>query len=117
MPALTRGQSVARSAILLNTTPNVGAIRMGDWKLIVRKGVDDPDDGEAVAKTAEEQAAVELYDLKNDPFETKNLAETERGRVAAMKARLDGFAVQAVPPKSRPRAADFVVPKIWGESD
>ena len=116
-PSIIRGQSVARSAILLNTTPNVGSLRMGDWKLIVRKGVDDPDDGEAAAKKNEEEATVELYDLKNDPFETKNLAETELGRVAAMKSRLEGFAAQAVPPKTRPKAADFVVPKIWGEAD
>ncbi len=116
LPSLTQGEPPARSAILLNTTPNVGAIRLGDWKLIVRKGVDDPDDG-ATVKQTEADETVELYDLKNDPFETTNLAEKERGRAAALKARLEAYALQAVPPKSRPKAANFVSPKVWGEAD
>jgi hypothetical protein len=32
-----------------------------------------------------------------------------------MKARLDAFARQASPPKSKPKAADFVTPAVWGE--
>jgi arylsulfatase A-like enzyme len=115
-PTLTSGQRVSRSAILLNTTPNVGAIRMGDWKLIVRKGEDDPDNADSAPKKAGE-LVVELYDLKNDPFEKTNLADKELGRVAALQARLESFASQAVPPRSRPKPANFVSPKVWGESD
>lgn len=116
LPAITQGEAPARSAILLNTTPNVGAIRMGDWKLIARKGEDDPDDGETAKKPAGEEK-LELYDLKNDPYETTNLADKERGRAAALKARLDALAAQAVPPKSRPKGANFISPKVWGEAD
>jgi len=43
------------------------AIRRGDWKLL----------------NAADR--VELYDLKNDPSETKNLAELEPERVAELR--------------------------------
>src|SRR5205823_1688958 len=33
------------------------------------------------------------------------------------RAKLDAFARQAVPPKNRPRAADVMVPGVWGEND
>lgn len=116
LPAITQGVAPARSAILLNTTPNVGAIRLGDWKLIARKGEDDPDNG-ATGKKPGGEESLELYDLKNDPYETTNLADKERGRAAALKARLDALAAQALPPKSKPKPAGFVSPKVWGEAN
>ena len=62
------------------------ALREGRWKFIAPAG------GEAVAKfTASQTAnlpAPQLYDLENDPGETKNLATAEPARAAAMAARL-----------------------------
>ncbi len=51
------------------------AIRVGDWKLIERF----------------EDGRVHLYDLKSDIGERKDLAQKERQRVDAMRARLHGW--------------------------
>lgn len=51
----------------------------GDWKLIV------PD------KKNEPKEVVELYDLKSDPHETKNLAESQSDRVATLRSSLDAW--------------------------
>jgi arylsulfatase A-like enzyme len=111
-PTLTEGKPSPHDVILLNTTPNNGAIRMGQWKLIDRKAEDDADGGPARKLAG---APIELFDLAADPYETKNLAEKHADKVAQLKARLDDFARQASPPKSTPRAADFVTPAVWGE--
>jgi arylsulfatase A-like enzyme len=113
-PVLTRGRPSPHGTILLNTTPNAGAVRAGDWKLVVRSGADDPDGGPA-KKDGKEM--VELFNLTDDPFEKTNLADKNPDRVAELKSALAGFAKQAVPPKAKPRPTDFVPPKVWGEKE
>ena len=49
------------------------------WKLIVPAPQNEPN------------AVVELFDLRADPTEQKNLAATEPARVATMRAQLDGW--------------------------
>src|SRR5262249_37706865 len=44
-PTLTQGKPSPHDVILLNTTPNTGAVRARDWKLVVKNGADDPDGG------------------------------------------------------------------------
>ena len=44
--AWQRTVSIARKEILHNTTPVKGALRMGDWKLVVNGNVADPADEE-----------------------------------------------------------------------
>ncbi|MBA4067918.1 MAG: arylsulfatase [Isosphaera sp.] len=112
-PTLTEKKPSPHAAILINTTPNNGAVRAGDWKLVVSTGADDPDG--ATPKKAAGKASVELFDLKADPFEKTNLADKHPDKVKELRARLDEFAKAAVPPKARPKPAGFVVPKVWGE--
>ena len=54
------------------TTTPAGAVRAGDWKLIEYF----------------EDSRVELFDLKNDPGEQKDLARSEPARAARLRARL-----------------------------
>ena len=111
-PTLTENKPSPHEAILLNSTPLTGGVRVGKWKLIVRDGEDDSDGGPPRRANG---PAVELFNLKNDPYEKQNLAGKRPEKVAELKARLDHFANAAVPPKASPKAADFQVPKIWGE--
>src|SRR4051794_33557260 len=63
-PVLTQGKPSPHDAILLNTTPAGGAVRVRDWKLVVKNGTDDPD-GAPVKKAGKK--SVELFNLKDDP--------------------------------------------------
>ncbi|MES2692458.1 MAG: sulfatase [Verrucomicrobiota bacterium] len=51
----------------------------GDWKLIVPAPQNEPN------------APIELYNVKADPDEKKNLAAQEKDRVAKLSAKLDGW--------------------------
>ncbi|QEL20147.1 arylsulfatase B [Limnoglobus roseus] len=113
-PTLTAGKPSPHESILLNTTPSNGAVRAGDWKLVVKTAADDPD-GEGDAGKPLAKPSVELFDLKADPYEKTNLAGKEAEKVAALRKTLDGYAKQAVTPKAKPKAKDFVTPKVWGE--
>jgi arylsulfatase A-like enzyme len=115
-PTLTQGKPSPHDVILLNTTPRGGAIRAGDWKLVVTDGIDDPD-GNPPKKKAATTEPVELFNLKDDPYEKTNLAAKQPEKVKELRARLDAFAKQAVAPKARPKPKDFVTPKVWGEKD
>ena len=112
-PTLTQGKPTPHADILLNTTPNSGAVRAGEWKLVMRGGMDDPDGGEA--KKGKEM--IELFDLNADPYEKINLALMHPAKVKKLKAILDGYAKQAVAPKNKPKPPGFVSPKVWGEKE
>ena len=111
-PALTGGKPSPHETILLNTTPAGGAIRAGDWKLVVRRGEDDPDNGDAGGEGKE---SVELFNLQEDPFEKTNLSNQHPQQVKKLQAALAAFARQAVPPKAMPKPRNFVTPRVWGE--
>ena len=112
-PTLTAGKPSPHASILINSTPAGGAVRAGDWKLVVKSGADDPDGGE-VKKGKE---SVELFDLKADPYEKTNLAEKNADKVKELKVTLATFAKDAVDPKTRPKPANFKTPKVWGEKE
>lgn len=111
-PTLTDDKPGPHHSILLNTTPAGGAVRAGDWKLVVKKGTDDPDGGEIKRSTE----SVELFNLKVDPFEKTNLADNKGEKVMELKAELARFALDAVSPKTRPKPASFKSPAVWGEN-
>lgn len=114
-PTIAAGQKSPHTEILINTTPNQGAIRVGDWKLIVNGGRADDGEGDAQKKKKQQRAQVELFNLAADPYEKHNLAEDQVTLVRELRQRYDTLARQAVSPKNRPRAADFKVPAVWGE--
>ena len=115
-PTLTQGKPSPHDTILLNATPRGGAVRAGDWKLVVTDDTDDPDDIPPKKKKAPADP-VELFNLKDDPYEKTNLAAKQPEKVKELRDRLTAFAKQAVAPKAKPKAKDFVTPKVWGEKD
>lgn len=81
--ALARNASSPRSEIVYNIEPFRGAIRDGDWKLIWRTMLPQ---------------SVDLYNLADDPSETKNLASEHPELVERMKLRIDELARGAAKP-------------------
>jgi len=122
---IAAGAPSPHDAILLNTTPTSGAIRMGEWKLVLNGSANDSEDAEnstpaATKKSKKKKSAeesVELFNLAGDPYEKTNLAATQPAKVAELRARYATFAAQAVAPKVQPRDPAFQVPKIWGEKN
>ena len=106
-PMLTKGTASPHDAILSVSTqgPARAAVRMGDWKLMVSGNADadtGEDDGAKKAKKKGKAAAgkyepVALYNLIEDPSESKNLADAQPERVKAMRARLTQLLNDAVP--------------------
>ncbi len=106
-PMLTKGTASPHDAILSVSTqgPTRAAVRMGDWKLMVSGNADadtGEDDGAKKAKKKGKSAAgkyepVALYNLVDDPSESKNLADSQPERVKAMRTRLAELLKDAVP--------------------
>ncbi|HOX56063.1 MAG TPA: arylsulfatase [Candidatus Paceibacterota bacterium] len=121
---LTQGKPSPHDQILLNTTPRGGAIRVGDWKLIVNGvvGVGEEDVSPPPAKRKkaarkDQPRGVELFNLAQDPSEQRNLAAEQPDKVKELRARYDALARQAVAPGNQPQTADYKAPRIWGEKD
>ncbi len=116
-PTLTQGKPSPHEDILLNTTPSNGAIRAGNWKLVVA-GNRPETGGEELAQPEEAaKGKVELFNLADDLSEKTNLAERFPDRVKELRARLDAYAKQAAPPKAKPKPPGFKSPKVWGEKE
>ena len=111
--AITQGKASPHTEILLNTTPRTGAIRVGDWKLVLNGKV-NAGEGDGT-EDAPVEPLVELFNLASDPYEKQNLAAQQPAKVQELRARYDKLAAQAVPPKQKPKAPSFKSPKVWGE--
>jgi arylsulfatase A-like enzyme len=98
-PTISAGRPSPHAEILLNSTPSNGAIRAGDWKLVLNGEV------------------VELFNLAQDPSEKNNQATANPAKVKELRARYEALARQAVAPKQAPKARDFKTPAVWGEAD
>jgi arylsulfatase A-like enzyme len=121
-PSITRGLPSPHAEILLNATPLAGAIRVGDWKLIVRAPGANPKDDVHASDVAEgvsvsTKESLELFHLASDPDETRDLAADNPSKVAELRSRYEALARQAKPPKSAPKSPDFRSPRIWGQTD
>jgi arylsulfatase A-like enzyme len=125
LAVLTEGKPSPHDEILLNTTPRGGAIRFGDWKLVVNGAVGvGEEEVEQPAPAKRKKAArknqsspVELFNLAQDLSEKNNLASEQPDKVKALRARYDAFAKQAAKPGNQPKPADYKAPKVWGEKD
>lgn len=80
---ISQNQPSPRKEIVYNVEPFRGAVREGDWKLIWRTLI---------------PSSVDLYNLAEDPYETKNLAAEHPDKVAAMQARINELGKQSAKP-------------------
>ena len=111
-PCITDGKPSPHEELLLNAGPNAGAIRVGDWKLVIN-GQNPDSEEEGGAKAAKKagkgkgkqrgagEQQVELFNLVDDLSEKKNLAAEMPEKVKSLRARYDFYAKQAVPPKNQ----------------
>lgn len=114
--------------ILINAAPGTGALRRGDWKLVVNghlrfKGGTPPanfkwSDLLRAEQNTEANAALvrtKLFNLADDPGESRDLAATHPDLVLELTARYESYARAAVPLVGGDVPADFKAPAVWGE--
>lgn len=102
--ATIQGQPTERKEILLNVEEFRGALRMGDWKLILHATL---------------PGKVELYNLRADPSEEDNQAERDPERARTMSQQLVDFAWEMAPAlylEDLTRARKVETPMVWGEN-
>lgn len=115
LPMLTAGKPSPHDSLLLVQSPVRAAVRAGDWKLLRLAGPASEDGTSAAgettnpaknagkgkaknkAKLSTTENALQLYNLRQDPGETKNVAANEPGKVAELQTLLDGWMKDAVP--------------------
>jgi arylsulfatase A-like enzyme len=128
-PAIVEGKRSPHDEILHNAAPTSGAIRIGDWKLVIngsRGTAEDPPAAGVAKKEAKKKAKqrpaksdpdgrVELFNIARDPYEKSDLSGQLPEKVKELRARYDALARQAIPPKAAPAAPGFRPPKVWGE--
>lgn len=116
-PAITAGAPSPHDEIVLNCAPQHGAIRRGDWKLVLNGHVGTGDGEDPPPASAQKPERIELFDLAQDLREERNLADQRPELVGQLRARFDALAAQAAAPKARPKPRGFESPKVWGQSD
>ena len=102
-PTLTDGAKTPHDSILLvGNVPGKAAIRSGDWKLLLRGGYQGGPQrraaGPLLGKAGRGPGGLELYNLAEDIGETKNLAAAQPEKVKELRAKLETFLDDAVPP-------------------
>jgi arylsulfatase A-like enzyme len=97
-PMITKSGKSPHKAILSVSTrgPSQAAIRMGDWKLIVADA--DESDGATLKKQPKKYEPVSLFNLADDPGESKNLSSAHPERVAKMRKELSTMLTGAAAP-------------------
>ncbi|MES2437554.1 MAG: arylsulfatase [Verrucomicrobiota bacterium] len=113
-PVLFDQQTIDDREILINTSPNSGAIRRGDWKLVVTGGTPIKEDEEGPDKSTPARRT-RLFNLANDVSETIDLSGSYPEISEQLRNRYDVLASEAVEPKTRPKPRHFKSPAIWGQ--
>jgi arylsulfatase A-like enzyme len=123
-PVLAGGTSAPHRDILLNTAPASGALRFGDWKVIVHSGGASGDEETAAPapRKKKRQAAAsapkaELFNLAEDVSEKNNLAERQPEKLKELLARYEALAKRAAKPGNQPQPAGYKAPRVWGEAE
>lgn len=115
LPVLTEGGTIAEREILINTNPRGGAIRVGDWKLVVNGGARIAEDEGEKTEGKAEKTKVELFNLATDISEKTDVSAANPEKVKQLRERYNALADQAVAPKSEAKPAGFKSPAVWGQ--
>jgi arylsulfatase A-like enzyme len=119
-PTITAGAKSPHQEILLNAAPTGGALRVGDWKIVINgsRGVADEVEGAKKKKNAGPKVdSVELFNIAADPYEKNDLSTAEASKLAELRARYDAIAAEAVKPLATREPENFKAPKVWGEAE
>ena len=114
-PVLTANAKSPHDVILLNTTPSVGAVLSGDWKLIVHQNQGRGKGRRPNRGGKDGDAQTQLFDLRHDPYEKSDLSLKHPEKLNELQQALAKFAKEAIPPKAGPEPKSFKVPAVWGE--
>lgn len=80
---IAEGKPSPRNEVVYNIEPFRGAVRVGDWKLIWRALI---------------PSSVDLYNLKDDPYEKANLAAANPDKVTALQERINALGKESAKP-------------------
>lgn len=97
-PAIAEGQRTPRRELLLNVEDFDGAIRAGEWKLIVHASL---------------PSRVELYDIANDPEEAQDQAGAYPERVKELLTRLNDYVYDMLPALYLEELSEAGRPVFW----
>jgi arylsulfatase A-like enzyme len=97
--AISEGAPSGRDETVYNVEPFRGGIRRGDWKLVWSSLL---------------PSKVELFNITEDPFETKNLAAEHPDKVKELQARIEELAKESVKPLFMETAMTAVFSGIFG---
>jgi len=108
-PAVSQGTALPRKEILLEISPVRGAIRAGEWKLVYNGQIN------GLEATKRGRDTYELFNLEADPGERQNLSTRYPKILDGLKARLDWYQAQSVPPyyTSVETPPGYRAPKYW----
>lgn len=116
---ITTDAESPRTEIVHNITPNRGAIRIGDFKLI-KKNVRRARQNRNQNQDANRNPSIgfELYNIREDVSEKQDLSESQPEKLAEMIERYNQLEVEAAAPyDSSNKPADWQVPEIYGQPD
>ncbi len=97
-PAIANRQLTPHKELLVNVDDFHGAIRVGEWKLIVHAAL---------------PTKIELFDLSNDPQETENKAAAYPDRVNDLLGRLGAYAYEMAPSLYLDALGSVASPAVW----
>lgn len=118
--------------ILINAEAHRGALRLGDWKLVVQVGdgaeLPEAENSERESASAQPnrpnrrtnrnkagEEKFELYNLAQDPSEKLDLAAAEKDKVAELLKHYRDFQAMAKPALATEPKKTLPTPAVWGE--
>lgn len=115
LPMLKGGATPNREELILNIAPRTGAIRSGDWKLVINGGRTIAEDAADPSAELDKPTKLELFNLAQDHQEQHDVAAAHPDIVTRLRARYEELLKIAPAPFGDARPAGFENPKVWGE--